>query len=103
MFWNYLYQFLLWSVGSIAFRLFAALGIGVATYTGIGASLEWVESELISQAGELPALGYSLLQLTGAGTALGIMLSAVSVRLTLAGLNTLTGSVTRWRMVTPGG
>lgn len=96
MFWSSLYSFLVFAIGSLAFRLMAALGIGVVTYTGISLGLEWIEDEVIAQAGELPALGFSLLQLTGAGEAVGILLSAVSIRLMLAGLTA--SGLTRWRL-----
>lgn len=73
-------------VGTIAGRALIALGIGVATYTGVGASLDFLKGQAVSAFGGLPADMLSIIGIMKVGVCISIITSAITARLLLNGL-----------------
>jgi hypothetical protein len=83
---------------SIVYRVIAALGIGVVSYTGISILIQQLKTFILNTlAGAGPLMDF--MSLFGFGVALNIGLSAVTIRLTLSGLKS-DGSL--MKMVTKG-
>ena len=64
-------------------RVLLALGFSVVTITGFEAAIGQVRSMLLSNVNALPADMLSLFLLAGGGQALGIIVGAVAVKVTL--------------------
>lgn len=73
-------------VGSIVGRAMVALGLGVVTYTGISASLEFLKSQAIANFNSLPPEVYSIVAMLKVGVAINIVISAILARMVLDGL-----------------
>lgn len=72
--------------GSVAGRVLVALGIGVATYTGINASLNWTKSQAISAFQGLPSDVLGMLGVMKVGQAISIVFSAIVARSVINGV-----------------
>lgn len=72
--------------GSITGRVLIALGLGVATYTGLSTSLAWLKSQAISSLTGAPAQLVQLIAFLGVGESISIITSAILVRMTINGL-----------------
>jgi len=72
--------------GSVAGRVFAALGIGVTSYTGISASLDWLKDQALEALDGVPANIISLLSFMKVGTCINIIITAIGVRLAITGM-----------------
>lgn len=72
--------------GSIAGRVLVALGIGVVTYTGIGTALDQYVTNLISSLQSVSPDTYTILKACRVGEGLGIIVGAITGRLTITGL-----------------
>lgn len=71
---------------SIVGRVLVALGIGVATYSGLSVTLSFLKSQALSALAGAPAGLVSLLGFLGVGEAISIISSAYIARLALQGL-----------------
>jgi hypothetical protein len=74
-------------VGTLAGRVLIALGIGVATFTGVNASLAWLKNQAISSITALPPEVIGMLGTMKVGVAISIVTSAITARLILNGLS----------------
>lgn len=83
--------------GSIAGRVLIALGISVITYSGLTASLSWLQSGAMSAMSGLPAQVLAIMALLKVGSCISMVTSAITVRMTLQGLTN--GSIKKW--ITP--
>lgn len=75
-------------------QILISLGIGVATYSGLSASIDWLKSNFISAAMGLPPEVIGMLGLMKVGSCVSMLFSAMVIRMTIQGL---TGSTfKRW-------
>lgn len=74
-------------VGTLAGRVLVALGIGVITYTGVGASLNFLKGQAVSSFSGLPAEMLSIIGIMKVGVCISIITSAITARLLLNGLS----------------
>lgn len=74
-------------VGPLAAKILTALGIGAVTFVGITALLATVKSYLIGSMTGMPADVLAVLGLIKVDIAVNIMLSAVTARAALSGVN----------------
>ena len=85
---------LLWAAGSIVGRVLVRLGIGVATYSGMNATLGWLKTQAVTALQGMPADIVNLMSYMKVGVAISIVCSAIVAR---AVLNGVTGDkVKRW-------
>jgi hypothetical protein len=73
-------------VGSLVGRVLVALGIGVVSYMGFSAGLDWMKSQAISSLQGLPADAVGMLSIMKVGVCISIVSSALMARLVLSGL-----------------
>lgn len=73
-------------VGTLVGRVFVALGLSVATYTGINAALDAIKSQAISSFNALPSEMMSIISMMRVGECISIVSSAIAARLILNGL-----------------
>ena len=86
MWWAALLGGLVNIAGTLAGQALIALGIGVATYTGLDASIQWLKTGFISAVGGLPAEIVGMLALMKVGSCVSMVISAILIKLTLSGL-----------------
>lgn len=72
--------------GSMAGRVLIALGIGVATYTGVNASLDWLKSQAVQAFQGLPADVLGMLGTMKVGQCISIVTSAIVARSIINGV-----------------
>lgn len=89
-----IFLFLSSIVGPLAAKILTSLGLGAVTYVGITALLATVRTYLISNVGGVPADIAMLFGLLKVDIAINIMLSAVTARAVIAGMNKTTGKKT---------
>jgi hypothetical protein len=89
-----IFLFLSSIVGPLAAKVLTALGIGAVSYVGITALLSNVKSYLISQIGGSPPEVLAILGMLKADVAINIVLSAVTARAIISGMNKNTGTKT---------
>lgn len=65
------------AVGSLAKRVFSALGIGWVSFNGITEFASQLKDQVITAWGGLPAEILAIATMAGIGTAMGLVLSAV--------------------------
>lgn len=70
-------------VPSLVGRVMAALGFGILTVTGITLAWDALRASMYAQFGQIPATMLSLMSLSGAGDAIGIIVGAISARVAL--------------------
>lgn len=87
-----LLQGLLHLVGSMAGRVLVALGIGVATYTGVNATLDFAKAQALSALQNTEWV--QLLSHMKVGVAINIVFSAIVARAVINGVQSDT--VKRW-------
>lgn len=80
--------------GSVALQILTSLGIGVVTYTGVNASLDWLKGEISSSAGGLPAEVLGMMATMKVGSALSVVFSAMVARQVINGMTS--DAVKRW-------
>lgn len=73
-------------VGTLAGRVLVALGIGVATYTGISASLDAIKAQALGAFALLPPEAMGIIGILKVGVCISIVSSAIVARLVLNGL-----------------
>lgn len=81
-------------IGSVVGRALVALGLGVVTFTGMNASLDWMRDQAVSSILQLDPQVVQLLGVLKVGTFISIISSAVAVRLLLNGVQS--GTFKRW-------
>lgn len=86
-----IFLFLSTIVGPLAAKILTSLGIGAVTYVGITALLSTVRAYALSSITGMPADVLMLAGLIKLDVAVNIMLSAVTARAVLAGMNRSTG------------
>lgn len=89
-----IFLFLSAIVGPLAAKILTSLGIGAVTYIGITALLSAVRTYLLSNVTGMPADVLALFGLIKLDIAVNIMLSAVTARAVLSGMNRSTGKKT---------
>lgn len=82
-------SFLVAITGPIARRAAASLGIGLVTYGGLILIANQVKDAVISNYGQLSGSVLDLLNLLGAGQALGIVLGAIIARAAFGAMSRL--------------
>ena len=87
-----LLQGLLHLVGSMAGRVLVALGIGVITYTGVNATLDFAKAQAVSALAS--SQWVQLLSYMKVGVAINIVFSAIVARALISGVQSDT--VKRW-------
>jgi hypothetical protein len=75
--------FLLSMVSGLVARVLVALGMSVVTVSGLDLALGSIKASLQQAANSLPADVLSLFLISGGGSAVGIVLGAINVRITL--------------------
>lgn len=81
-------------VGSLIAKALAALAVGVVTYTGVSASINWLKSGAVSALLALPPDVVAMLSLMRVGTCVNMVFSAIVMRLAFTGMSSDT--VKRW-------
>lgn len=71
---------------SLAARVMTAIGIGVVSYAGITTLLNTVISNVNSSYGSIGSVPLAFLNMSGFGTALSIITSAIVARVTMTAL-----------------
>jgi hypothetical protein len=89
-----IFLFLSTIIGPLAAKLLTSLGIGAVTYVGITAVLSTARSYLLANVTGMPADVLALFGLIKLDIAINIMLSAVTARAVLSGVNASTGKKT---------
>lgn len=89
-----IFLFLSTIVGPLAAKILTSLGLGAVTYIGITALLAAVRTYVIGSVGGLPGDIAMLFGLLKVDIAINIMLSAVTARAVVAGMNKTTGKKT---------
>lgn len=89
-----IFLFLSAIVGPLAAKILTSLGIGAVTYIGITALLAAVRTYLLGNVTGMPADVLALFGLIKLDIAINIMLSAVTARAVLSGMNRSTGKKT---------
>lgn len=89
----------LWGVGltilgEVVFKVLAALGIGVVTYTGVQATMGAFKNNAVAAFLALPPEVVAMLSLMRVGTCMSMVISAIAMRLAYNGMNSDT--VKRW-------
>lgn len=70
-------------------RALTGLGFGVVTYVGLDAAFSAARNAVISSWGAIPNGALTILSMSGAGEAVGIILGALSARLAMVQLKSL--------------
>lgn len=71
---------------SLAGRALIGLGFSYLTFVGLDAALGYIKGQIISNFGGLPGQVVSVLGAAKVGTAIGIVIAAISLRLLLSGM-----------------
>jgi hypothetical protein len=75
-------------------RILLSLGIGVVSYTGISVTLSYLQGQVVEKLSALPVEVINALALMKVGASISVIMSAISVRLVLNGLQGDT--IKRW-------
>ena len=89
--WLWIAQFVMSLVGPLIFNALKILGIGTVTYVGINLMLDQVSDYIISRLSGLPNDLRMILGLAKLDVVINIVLSAVTTRFVMSGLNKGTG------------
>lgn len=72
--------------GTLAGRVFLALGISLVSYTGVSTSMAWLKAQAVASLSGAPANLVQLISFLGVGESISIITSAILVRATINGL-----------------
>src|SRR5437868_4851033 len=72
--------------GAVGGKVLLSLGIGYLTFTGVDASITWAKVQFLSGLTGIPAAAVGLAGLMKVGVCVSMLLSAVTARVTLAGM-----------------
>lgn len=92
MHFAWLFTLLSTAVVPLAKKLLTALGIGMVTYLGVNYALDQARSQLMTNMAGIPADIAMLMGLFKFDVAINIVLSAVTTRLALSGVDKVTGA-----------
>lgn len=67
-------------------RVLVGLGLGIATYTGMSASLNWLKASMVSSLLALPPSVVGMLSMMKVGSCVSMLFSAMIVKMTLNGM-----------------
>lgn len=70
-------------------RVLAGLGMGIVTYTGLQAAFNTLQGYVVNNLNTLSGTAGALFYLAGFGTAIGIILAAISMRVTMTAVKKL--------------
>lgn len=87
----WLLTFLSAALVPLAKKLLAALGIGAVTYIGMNAIVDQAKQHVMTSLQGMPADVVQLIGLTRMDVAVNIIFAAIATRMTLAGVNKLSG------------
>lgn len=73
-------------VDSFVGRVLLALGLGFATYTGLGTSLAWIGATIEGYMGGVPTVAKDLMGVLRMDQCVTVILSSIAVRHSLQGL-----------------
>lgn len=93
--WLAIASFLGSAIVPLAIKVFAALGIGFATYTGVDFIISQAEAEIFANYNGLPADLYQVLNLMGFHTGLKIMFAGWAAYISVKAAS---GTITRLAM-----
>lgn len=74
------------AASSIVGRVLLALGVGFVAYSGITATLDWLQAQVVANLQGLPGRVVQLLGVLQVDVSVSILFSAVAARLVLQGL-----------------
>jgi len=74
-------------VGTLVGRVLIALGIGVATFTGIQTTLNYLKESAVNSLGALPSEMLGMLSLMKVGVSISIITSAIIAKWIINGLS----------------
>lgn len=94
--WAALSAFLFAVAGPLAIKVLKSLGVGVVTFVGVGSLLTYISDSIKTNYLGAPAHVVQIMSLFGFDHALSIVITAFSIRLTLNGLDSATGSLKLW-------
>lgn len=80
--------------GSIVGQVLVALGIGVATYAGLDASLDWLKTQAVSNIQALDPAVVGMLGVLKVGECISIVTSAMLARAVINGVQS--GTFKKW-------
>lgn len=86
MWWMALLGGLINIAGSLVGKVLLALGISVLTYTGLSSSIDFLKNGFVSSVSGLPFEVVGMLSLMKVGSCVSMVLSAITVKLMLDGL-----------------
>ena len=87
------------AIGSFVVQILIGLAFGVITYTGSQFALNWFLNGFLGQFNGLPSELGGVVAMLGIGNAASIIMSAVTVRLVIQGLNMASGKMSSLRMI----
>lgn len=70
----------------LVMHLLVAIGVGTATYLGVGALFDFALGEIQTKFAAMPVQAIQLLNVCGVDNYISILFSAMTIRLTLTGL-----------------
>lgn len=74
------------AAGTMVGRVMIALGFSYATYSGLDASLSWMKDQISSSFGGVSSQALDVLGAANVGSAVAVVVSAISARMILTGL-----------------
>lgn len=74
---------LAWVGSSLIRHLIVALGVGFVTFVGVNELYEWAQDYIVSNLTSVPTNVLTILKLLKVGTAISIIFSGISTRLTM--------------------
>lgn len=92
--WGALLGGLINIAGTLAGRVLLAVGISVATYTGLSTSIDFLKQGAITAFLGLPPQIIGMLSLMKVGSCVSMVISAIVIKMTLDGLKG--GVLTKW-------
>jgi hypothetical protein len=72
-----------WAMGALAFRVIAALGVGIVTYVGIGAMLDAAKAEIVSLTAGLGTYVAQAVVLMRIDDGVTVVFSAIAARVAM--------------------
>lgn len=83
------------AVGAIVAKVLLALGIGFATYSGLGAFVDAFKTQFTTALSGLPPAAFQMMGVLQVGTCVNILASALVARMLVSGA--MAGSITKTR------